>query len=550
MQAGWDTDDFRWQEDADGWSLSQGISHHEHLVPAVKRVEIVFHRQDMTLTVRNSSVAGAPVYYCESPSGDLLLSSRVQGLRAAGMPIEENLAAVPEFMTYRCVLAPDTLFRNIKRLPQGGLLTCRLGGARPVLELISLVDRLKPGSEAGGDLAGHIAALTERLDKTLELLEPLRDHVTMLLSGGIDSSILCKLAGRRLGIRNTLSTGYPFESSDANVERRYALSAAQAMGFVHTYYESTTPDYLSGLIESIHLAESPVSHLQSVCMHLMLKEGVGPSQDVVLQGLGAGGCVGNFRNFLFLRDKRWARLMAVTPLFRLLQLIPSLTGRGGVFLGKLRDLRNRLPLDNPANPIWLWHQYGDADWVCRHFAVSRGDLAARHMDRVRQLGAESLYDLWALYSLMGDEEATVAIWSAIAAGNGKTFYFPFYDEAFLQQALRIPWSLKLGATENIVRKAMARNLGVPEFVLDRRKAGFGIRRDDWALEGGVLDPLARFVSGMVDKEALRALRSREPKKAMLFWNFVNYALWKRMCVDGESPQNLCAAMTPVTGENG
>jgi hypothetical protein len=97
---------------------------------------------------------------------------------------------------------------------------------------------------------------------------------------------------------------------------------------------------------------------------------------------------------------------------------------------------------------------------------------------------------------------------------------------------------------------MARNLGVPEFVLDRRKAGFGIRRDDWALEGGVLDPLARFVSGMVDKEALRALRSREPKKAMLFWNFVNYALWKRMCVDGESPQNLCAAMTPVTGENG
>ena len=553
MRAGWDGDGFQWHEDPEGWSLSQGLVAHGRPVPGVMRVEIVFRRQDMTMTARISSVAGVPVYYHESPSGGLVLGSRVQLLRGAGVPIEEDAAALPEFLTYRSLLAPATLFRNIKRVPQGGVLTCCFRAGRPDVRLASLADRLKPGNSNGGDLDGHVAALTGCLDQTIRPLAAIPDRVAMLLSGGIDSSILCRLAGRDLGLRNTISTGYSFESAAGNVERSYALSAAQAMGFNHTYYESTTPQYLAGLVESIALVEGPVNHLQSVCMHLMLKHGIDASRDVVLQGLGAGGCVGNFRNFLFLRDKPWARRLAAAPFFQLLSLVPPLTGRGGVFLGKLRDLRNPLPLDDPGNPIWKWHQYGDAEWVGRHFNVSPRDIAARHIERVRQLGAASLYDAWALYSLLSDEEATVAIWSLIADGNGKTFYFPFYDEAFLQYALQIPWSVKLGATENVLRKNIARGLGVPGFVLDRRKTGFGIRRDDWALEGGVFDPLARLAAGVVGGKEMQALRSRDPKKAMLFWNFVNYALWKRICIDGEPPQDLCAAITataPAAGKAG
>ena len=538
VQVSWDGSDLEWKENSGGWTLRQGIYMHGGLVPGVMRVELEFHRQDMTLTTRVSSVSGVPVYYYESPSGDLVLGSRVQILREAGVPIEADAAVLPEYLTYRCLLAPATLFRNIKRVPQGGVLTFGFGAGRPDVRLVSLADRIKLGDRNEGDLARHAASLNDCVGETIKPLAAIPDHVAMLLSGGIDSSILCRHAERSLGLRDTVSTGYPFEDAAKDLERQYALTAAKAMGFNHRVYESTTPRYLAGLVESISLVEAPVSHLQSACMHLLVQEGIDASRNVVLQGLGAGGCVGNFRNFLFIRDKPWARLFATDPLFQLLKMVPSLTGRGRTLLGKLRDMRNRLPLDNPGNPIWKWHQYGDADWICSHFKVSPLDIAARHINRLNGLKAGSLYDTWALYSLLGDEEATLAIWSAIAAGSGKTFYFPFYDESFLQYAMSIPWSIKLGATENVIRKSMAREVGVPDFILNRRKAGFGIRRDDWALEGGVFDPFARLASDIVGEKEVRALRCRDPRKAMLFWNLLNYALWKRICVDGESPKSL------------
>jgi len=535
----WDGDDYQWHEDSEGWALHQGICEQGSLLPGLERVGLRFCRPAETLTIRVSSVSGVPVYYHESPSGDLVIGSRVQFLRRAGVPIEADESVLPEYLTYRCVLAPATLFRNIRRIPQGGVLTCSLNSGRTTARLSDLVDRISLGIPETGGLDDHIKALTDCVGKTIQPLEAIPGHVAMLLSGGIDSSILCRLAGQNLGLRETFSTGYPFEDDSQNVERRYALTAAAAMGFEHKYFVSTTERYLAGLVESIGLVEAPVSHLQSVCMHLLLQEGIGPSRDVVLQGLGAGGCVGNFRNFLAIRDKPWANLLATSPFYNLLSMVPSLTGRGMTFLGKLRDLRNHAPLDNPANPIWKWHQYGDAKWVCEHFNVTPLDIAARHIDRVCGLRSGSLYDSWALYSLLGDEEATVAIWASIAAGNGKTFYFPFYDEGFIQYAMGIPWSVKLGSTENVLRKGMATKLGVPGFVVNRRKSGFGIRRDDWALEGGVFEPMAWLARDWVGAKELPALRSRDPRKAMLFWNLLNYGIWKRICVQGEAPLTLC-----------
>ncbi len=539
----WEGDEYQWHEDSEGWALHQGICEQGSLVPGLERVGLRFNRHAGTMTVRVSSVSGVPVYYHESPSGDLMIGSRVQVLRQAGVPLEADEAVLPEYLTYRCVLAPATLFRNIKRIPQGGVLTCAFTVGRTTVRLSALVDRISSGIPETGGLGDHITALTDCLGKTIRPLEAIPSHVAMLLSGGIDSSILCRLAGQNLGIRKTFSTGYPFEEDAQNVEHRYAVTAAVAMGFEHKYSVSTTERYLAGLVESIGLVEAPVSHLQSVCMHLLLQEGIGHSRDVVLQGLGAGGCVGNFRNFLAIRDKPWAKLLASSPFYNVLSRVPSLTGRGRTFLGKIRDMRNHAPLDNPDNPIWKWHQYGDANWVCEHFNVTPLDIAARHIDRVCGLRAGSLYDSWALYSLLGDEEATVAIWASIAAGNGKTFYFPFYDEGFIQYAMGIPWSVKLGATENVLRKGMAKKLGVPRFVVNRRKSGFGIRRDDWALEGGVFEPMAWLACDLVGAKELSALRSREPRKAMLFWNLLNYAIWKRICVQGESPQALCGEIT-------
>ena len=224
----------------------------------------------------------------------------------------------------------------------------------------------------------------------------------------------------------------------------------------------------------------------------------------------------------------------------MLKLAPPLTGRGEAMLARLTDLRNRLPLGDPNNPIWAWHRYGNVDWICSRFGVSPSDIIARHVDCVQRLHADTLYEVWARYALAGDEEATLAIFSKISTASGRIGIFPYYDKDFLKCAELIPWSMKMAKPENNFRKSIARSIGVPELIINRRKTGFGIRSDDWALEGGPFDPVARLAEDIVGREELRAVRSRDRADAMTFWGLINYALWKRICVNGESASDLAA----------
>lgn len=538
-QLAWEGTDWSWEYSPQGWTLRQELCEPSGII----RAQLAFNEHNQTLTVSVSAVAGTTVYYHKTPTGDIFLSSSVQLLRKAGIQIEEDEKHLPEFFAYRCLLAPATLFRNIGRIPFGGQLIGTLGTGRLELAVTTIADKLD--SHAGNlqNPADHINRLVESLHGVIRPLASVSDRVAMLLSGGIDSSVICQLATSDLGLRRTIATSYPFEAPAVEVERRYALTAAEAMKFQHEDYRATTTDYMTGLVETIALTETPVHHLQSVCLHLLQKSGLRSNEQIVLQGLGAGSVTGNFRNFLYLLDKPWSKLAAATPFYQLLQLAPPLTGRGKALFSRLTDLRNRLPLEDPGNPIWAWHWHGDTHWICSRFNVTPADIIARHVNCVQRLRADTIYDTWARYALVGDEEATLAIFSMLSSTNGRTGVFPYYDETFLNNADSIPWSTRMAPPENSLRKAVARAVGVPDFILNRRKAGFGIHRDDWALEGGVFDPIARLIADVVGRDELRVVRSRDRSKAMIFWNLLNYALWKRICVNGESAANLIGQLT-------
>ena len=43
---------------------------------------------------------------------------------------------------------------------------------------------------------------------------------------------------------------------------------------------------------------------------------------------------------------------------------------------------------------------------------------------------------------------------------------------------------------------------------------------------------------VLDPGIIRQMRTLEPSQAMIFWSMINYALWKRLCIDGESLESL------------
>lgn len=56
--------------------------------------------------------------------------------------------------------------------------------------------------------------------------------------------------------------------------------------------------------------------------------------------------------------------------------------------------------------------------------------------------------------------------------------------------------------------------------------------------GGVIEPILKVVAPEVDVELLRQFQGSDEKKAVFYWNWINYGLWRRLLINGESNQTL------------
>ena len=111
-------------------SLMAALEPREH---DVMFVEARFLRALNRLEVSKHPVAGRPVYYCQDRQGNFFLSSHIQLLRQAGVSLEEDREVLPEFLIYRTVAPPRTLFRGIRQMQLAGSLSVELKAGTLVL---------------------------------------------------------------------------------------------------------------------------------------------------------------------------------------------------------------------------------------------------------------------------------------------------------------------------------------------------------------------------------------------------------------------------------
>ena len=272
-----------------------------------------------------------------------------------------------------------------------------------------------------------------------------------------------------------------------------------------------------GFLEAISLAEEPLHHLQSVLLHLLFKKGVPQDKKIIVHGQGAGFSFGNVINYLYRKDKIITKLFSKHPLKEIYISLSKLSGKRG-HIQSLKQSTLTYSLFDPRNPIWAWHNFGSERWTCDYFNVTDRDIIERRYDFIKQFDNKSIYDLWSLYSFLGDEDITLPIWSKLGEGNNKILYTPFYDLNVLNYVFSIPWKLKLKKPGNILRKEIARRSNIPEFIITRPKRGFGIRNEFWSEKGGVFEPLVPLASKVFDEKQIRDMQSLDPKKAMTFWN--------------------------------
>lgn len=510
--------------------------------------KVNYNKSRNILNIFKSTISGRSIYYHMNSKNEFFCSTHISMLRKAGVTIEENTEDLPEFFVYRYVMPPRSLYKNINQLSMGGQLRLRILDDKCIIQSIehyNVLEQKKSISSIKKSATGEY----NYLSKSIKKLNPCKDEVAVLLSGGIDTSILSRICQNVFGIASSYSTGYPFEDPKLNHEKSYALSAAEAFGLKHHYYEPTTQDYLFGFIEGISLAEQPIGHLQSVLLHLLFKNGISQNKKIVVHGQGGSVLFGHVIDYLYMMDKISTKLLSKKVLKEILVTAARFSQRGKLFVDILNKYPFRYQLSNPNNEIWSWKNYGNLKWVCNYFNVTNEDIIKRRYSLIKQFESRSIYDLWASYSLLGNEDNTLATWSKIGEGNKKILYAPLYDFDLLNYVSKMPWKLKL-KMRNILQKETARQSNIPEFIITRPSMSFGLLAKNWSEKGGIFEPLVPLASKVFDQKQIRDMQCRDQQKAWTFWNILNYSLWKRLCIRNEPLDRLYEELEKSISEHG
>lgn len=167
-----------------------------------------FDRASGQLVLARDAFGEKPLYYAELAGGGLAFASELQALeKVPGITLEVSRDAIGELLMFQYVGAPRTIYEGIRKLPPGHWLVTYPGQPRRIAQYFSF----RPG-QSGFDRR-PIAELADELEDILvrSLRRRLISDVPLgaFLSGGVDSSTVCALIRRKLGVPlKTYSIGF------------------------------------------------------------------------------------------------------------------------------------------------------------------------------------------------------------------------------------------------------------------------------------------------------------------------------------------------------
>ncbi len=501
----------------------------------------LWDRSRRRLVLARDRMGVKPLYVAELPDG-LAFASEVKSLIAAGLvePALDPIGA-EQFMAWGFVPGPATLFAGVHKLPPATTLVFEDGR---IVDQHQYWDPWSGGATAGG-------SLRENRDRLLELL---RESVSaemvsdvplgVMLSGGLDSSLLAALMTESgEGRIKTFSIGFA-EDADAN-ELGEARQVATRLGTEHHELETSALDHPDLLDRTLEHVEEPIADLSGVGF-MLLSRLARESVTVALSGQGADELLGGYRK----HQIAWAAgIAARTPGAR------GLLAAAG---------RTRPPESTAARGLAA---LSTADPAERMLAMSRVVQASEReitfTPEFLQAGAEEEIAAVVRRALPEREMTplaeTLQLDSRLALVDNMLLYFdkasmaaslevrvPFLDQDVVSFCSSLPDShrVRLGNRKALLKLA-ARGL-VDDAIIDRPKRGFfhsalgtwlEVQRED-LLSETLRDERTRerglFRSDELDR--LLAGAGGEGKKASqrLFCLFL-LERWLRQWVDADAP---------------
>ncbi|HEX6788380.1 MAG TPA: asparagine synthase (glutamine-hydrolyzing) [Gaiellaceae bacterium] len=451
-----------------------------------------------------------PLYY--RIAGDTLaFGSELKALLALrGFSRELDPDALEAYFDGGYVPAPLTIFRGARKLPQGHVLTFRVGDAEPAVERYA---RPAPTSSSSGnddELAEQLRAL---------LRDSVRAHllsdvpVGVLLSGGVDSSALTALAAEQTSEPlHTFSIGFAEESYD---ELSKARVVAERFGTEH-HELRLSPNIVELFPAVAESFDEPFADDAAIPTYLV-SELAAKTVKVSLAGEGGDELFGGYDVYAAHSIAGFGR-----PFTPLLRRLPSPRVQRFAGAAALPVFERHLAWKRMFTPE---ARHG----LLRSHGADPSMLYRRRWDETN--GADDLTRVLDLDvgTYLVDELLVKADRTSMA--HSLEVRVPFLDTALSQFAFGLPSRLKVRglAKKRLLRKALAPI--VPAEILSAPKHGFTLPAAQWLR--GPLEPYARELlasdRGLFDGAAVARVLDehvagrRDNWKQL--WTLLSFAAW-------------------------
>jgi asparagine synthase (glutamine-hydrolysing) len=472
---------------------------------------------------------GEKPLYIQEDTGGLYFASEIKALlRIPGVKASVNLQAVWDYLAYRYVPGPKTLFSGIRKLMPGTVAIWERGTLKEE-RYWSAPDRSARAFQQPQPDA--VENFLFRLDEAVKLQMVSDVPFGAFLSGGLDSSTIVALMSRHNSSVKTFSVGF---GEGSYSELGYAAEVAKHFGTAHHEIVVTDRDLVERLPRLVAFRDAPVAEPSDIPIYMLSCEAA-RSVKMVLTGEGSDEILGGYPKHIV---ERFAQGYQVLPGYVRHRLIEPLAHALPYDFRRIKTAVTNLNIEDWRERYVRWfgalnRSERDRLSVLRLNGTPVGDAPPFDADPQSSPLRRILYydqTSWLPDNLLerGDRMTMAASIEARV---------PFLDHELAAFASSLPDHYRVRGMRSkwILREAGKQLL--PERILTRQKVGFRVPVNRWFrgeirdylldhLQGGSSMTRAYFDPKALDHVLAEHLDGRQNHEKLL-WALLNLEIWHR-----------------------
>ncbi len=497
----------------------------------------IWDARSKTLLLARDRIGIKPLYYADV-NGRLYFGSEMKSLlEAPDLPRELDPDALDHYLSFLYTPRDGSIFKNVRKLPPGHLLTWRDG--RLAVEQYWQISAQETFAGSEADAVDDLrAVLTDAVRSHLMSDVPLG----AFLSGGIDSSLVVGLMSQTSGARvKTFSIGFDEPAFD---ELEHARRVAQHFGTDH-HELVVTPDAVGILDRLVSHFDEPFAD-SSAIPTWYISEMARRHVTVVLSGDGGDELFGGYDRYM--PHPRVVAFDRYSP--RALRHVAAIAAARLPHGARGRNFLRHVGRDEQGRYLDSIRFFGaDEKPELLTLDVQRQldgpepeTLLARHFERFSQLPWPSQMMRFDAETYLPEDVLTKV--DRMSMAHSIESRVPLLDNEVIAFASALPAALKIknGRRKHLLKQVAATLL--PREILERRKQGFGVPLGTWfrgnlrelfadtllspsSLQRGYFEPA--FVRRIVN-EHLAGKRDH----TLRLWQLVVFEKWHEQYLDRRS----------------